>query len=358
MKKNFLVAACATDLNIGTDKQIVLIPEGTFNGIDGRPNDAPFWKLTAENGRKIVQALNNRNIKTVIDYEHGTLKAQKTGQPAPASGWIKSFEYIDGIGICSSDYQWTAKAQNFIEAEEYKYLSPVFTYTAMGDITGLLCIALTNTPNLDELPALIAAASQDFLCPQKEDYLMNEFVKLMLKKLGLAETATEEEVLTAANSFFAKFDAAGFGTELAKDQTFEAALTNTIAAKVAANNQMPNPAEYVPISVVNQLQQQVADLTKSANKSEIDTLYTAACSDGRLLGDDMKKWGRQLADSNPDEFKKFVANAPKVPALNAKQTDTIAANHQQQPQLQDQLKDEVFSMLGVDQTIIEKYGDK
>lgn len=332
MKTKLLVAACASALS-QSDNRLVLIPEGQFSGLDGRPHDAPFWSLTAERGRQIALALNNRAIDLVIDYEHGTLKSQTDGKPAPASGWIKSFEYVDGVGLCSSDFNWTAQAQGFIDAEEYKYLSPVFSYTPQGDITGLLCVALTNTPNLDELPALLAAAAQDlFIQNSNEDDLMPEFLKLMLKKLGLAENATEQEVLTAANSFFAKVDAAGFGTELTKEQTLNAAVDAVIVSKTAANNQQPDPSKFVPIAVVTGLQQQIATLSANSNKTEIDTLYTAACSNGQLLGEHMQAWGRKLADDQPEEFKKFVASAPKIAALNGKQTDgtNVAANSQQQ----------------------------
>lgn len=331
MKTKLLVAACASAIHQSEDR-LVLIPEGIFKGIDGRPHDAPFWSLTAERGRQIALALNNRAIDLVIDYEHGTLKSQSDGKPAPASGWIKSFEYVDGIGLCSSDFKWTGKAQGFIEAEEYKYLSPVFSYTPQGDVTGLLCVALTNTPNLDELPALLAAAAQDLFIQNSEDDTMNEFLKLMLKKLALPETATEQEVLTAANSFFAKVDAAGFGTTLVNDQTLNAAVDAVIASKTAANNQQPDLAKFVPIAVVAGLQQQIATLSANSNKTEIDTLYTAACSNGQLLGADMQAWGRKFADDQPEEFKKFVSSAPKIAALGGKQTDgtNVVANNQQQ----------------------------
>ena len=353
MKTKLLVAACAFALS--QSERLVLIPEGQFSGLDGRPHDAPFWSLTAERGRQIASVLNNRKVDMVIDYEHGTLDSKKTGKPAPASGWIKSFEYVDDVGLCAADYKWTAAAQSFIDKEEYRYLSPVFTYTPTGDVTGLLCVALTNTPNLDELPALLAAAAQDLFIQNSEDDPMNELLKLMLKKLGLAENATEAEALTAANSFFAKVDAAGFGTELAKEQTLNAAVDAVIVSKMAANNQQPDLSKFVPIAVVSGLQAQIATLTTNSNKTEIDTLYTAACSNGQLLGDDMQAWGRKLADEQPEEFKKFVSSAPKIAALNGKQTDGthVAANHQQQP---DALQAEIMGMLGINNSDVEKYG--
>ncbi len=126
MPKSILVASCSFDLN-ATSTQLVLVPEGTFRGVDGRPFDAPHWELTPERGQQIVAALNQRQVDMVIDYEHATLKAQETGEPAPASGWLKAacFSYVKGVGICSTNFKWLDKAKSHIEKEEYKYLSPV-----------------------------------------------------------------------------------------------------------------------------------------------------------------------------------------------------------------------------------------
>jgi phage I-like protein len=54
-----------------------------------------------------------------VDYEHATLKAQESGDPAPASGWLKptGFQYIDGVGLCSTLFEWTDKAKGYIEAK-------------------------------------------------------------------------------------------------------------------------------------------------------------------------------------------------------------------------------------------------
>lgn len=334
MKKKLLVAACASALN-QSDQWLVIIPEGNFKGIDGRPIEADSWFLTPARGQQIAMTLNNRRIDMVIDYEHGTLKAQETGQPAPAAGWLKEFTYIEGVGLCSTKFKWTSKAQEFIDAEEYKYLSPVFTYTPSGEVTGVLCVAITNTPNIDELPALLAAAAQDLFAQNNdEDLSMNEFIKLMLLKLGLSENATEAEVLTAANSFFTSFDSA-FGTTLSQTQTLTEATGVAVAAKTAANNQQPDLSKYVPIQVVTDLQTELAKL-KNAQPDEMQTLITAACSDGRLLGEGMKTWAEKLAKENPQALTEFLGTAPKIPALTGKQTETIAANHQQQQQQQQQ----------------------
>ena len=131
MKKILLVAACSFALEVAQPEYLVLIPEGIFKGIDGRPFDAPHWNLTPERGEQIVAALNQRSIDMVVDYEHATLKAQESGDPAPAAGWLKSggFQYIKGVGVCSAQFEWTDKASGYISSDEYKYLSPVFFMT-------------------------------------------------------------------------------------------------------------------------------------------------------------------------------------------------------------------------------------
>lgn len=333
MKTKLLVAACASALS--QSNRLVLIPEGQFSGLDGRPHDAPFWSLTAERGRQIALALNNRNIDMVIDYEHGTLKSQADGKPAPASGWIKSFEYVDGVGLCSSDFKWTAQAQGFIDAEEYRYISPVFSYTPNGDITSLLCVAITNTPNLDELPALLAAAAQDlFIQNSQQDSTMDELLEQLRWMLNLPLSTTAEEIKAELGKLQTQISDKTGIVVAANGQNLFDAVAAIDQLKMAANNQQPDLSKFVPIAVVSGLQAQIATLTTNSNKTEIDTLYTAACSNGQLLGDDMQAWGRKLADEQPEEFKKFVGSAPKIAALNGKQTDgtNVAANHQQQGQ--------------------------
>lgn len=341
MKKTLLVASCSFDLSDLSD-HFVLIPEGIFRSeIDGRPFDAPHWRLTAHNGRQIVAALNRRKIDLVIDYEHATLLSKTTGSPAPAAGWLKSggFTYVEGVGVCSTDFEWLDKAKAHIEAKEYKYISPVFLYNKSGEILSLMNVALTNTPALDQLPeAKLAAAAQDFLSQHFEERTMNEFLELMLAKLGLPATASEQEVMVAANSAFNKMDAA-FGTALAKsDQTLDAAFDTAIELKVAANSQAsPDPAKFVPIAMYNEAKAQAAQVALSGQAKEVEDLIAAACSDGRLTGEAAVAWAKDFAGRDFAGFKAHIDGIPKIAALTQRQTETmnLAVNTQQQKQSDD-----------------------
>lgn len=351
MKKKLLAALCAFDLNQTADKKLVLIPEGIFRGIDGRPTDAPYWNLTPETGRAIASQLNNRTIDMVMDYEHGILAAQKTGEPAPASGWLKAggFEYVDGIGLCSNNWTWTDKAAGFIGSDEYKYLSPFFLYTSAGDVTALINVALTNVPNLDNLPpALLAAAAQDFLSLKNEDSTMNELLQLFLKKLGLPETATEQEGLAAANSAFAKMDGA-FGTSLAGDQTLDIAIDKAVEVKTAANSQAtPDPSKYVPIAMYNEAKAQAATVASNGQTKEAEDLIAAACADGRLTGNAAISWAKDFATRDFAGFKTHIEAIPKIAALTQKQTQqlNLAANQQHQQPV-DEIEQQIAAQLGL-----------
>ncbi|QQC83003.1 phage protease [Acinetobacter bereziniae] len=357
MKRILLAASCSFDINASSNR-LVLIPEGIFKGIDGRPFDAPHWNLTPERGREIAAVLNQRSIKMVIDYEHATIKAQETGIEAPAAGWLQTFEYVDGVGLCSTQFEWTNKAKGYIESDEYKYLSPVFIYTKTGDVVALLHVALTNTPNLDQLPeAQLAAAAQNFLSQNTqidEDSTMKEFLELMRKKLGLPETATEAELVAAANTAFAKMDGA-FGTTLVADQTLALAIDKAIEVKTAANTQetVPDPTKYVPMAVYNEAVTQAKNASAIAQTKEIDDLITAACADGRLTGEATIAWYKDQAKTNPTFVKTQIENLPKIAALTQTQTSTVdltkSANQQQQQNQPDEIAASIHAQFGLEQ---------
>ena len=72
---------------------------------------------------------------------------------------MKSLEWREGQGVFAL-VDWTKRAQDHIAAEEYLYISPVFTYDKQGRPQDILHAALTNDPALDNMDAVrVAAAS-------------------------------------------------------------------------------------------------------------------------------------------------------------------------------------------------------
>ena len=337
MKTRPLVAACAIALNLNPDpKRLVLVPEGNFRSIDGRPFEATAangWLLTPERGQQIVATLNRQAIDMVIDYEHSTILAKTNGSPAPAAGWCDSgsFEYVAGVGICSTAWKWTERAADQIAAKEYRYLSPVFSYAKTGEVLSVLHAALTNTPALDTLPeALLVAAAQDFFAQNpQESTLMDELLAFLRMMLGLPLSATAEEIMAELAKLQGQIQEKTGVSIAANSQNLFDMLSNVESQIAALSQAMPDPSKFVPIGVVSALHAQIATMTQSAKSNEVEELITAALSDGRLLGEEHVAWARSLGAANSDALKAHLDATPKIAALSSKQSNTIAANSQQ-----------------------------
>lgn len=360
MPKPILVASCSFDLSV-TSNHLVLVPEGTFSGVDGRPFDAPHWVLTPERGQQIVASLNQRQVDMVIDYEHATLKAQETGEPAPASGWLKAahFSYVNGVGICSTKFEWLDKAKGYIESKEYKYLSPIIFYTKTGEVVGLHSVALTNTPNLDNLPEVqLAALAQDYFTQNspQQDSEMEELLEQLRWMLNLPLSATAEEVLAELNKLSAQIKEKTGVAVAANGQHLFDALDAIDQIKVAANSQSAvDMTQYVPMAVYQEAVNKAGTAEAAQKAKEIDDLIVAACSDGRLTGQATIDWIKDQATTNPDFVKSHIESLPKIAALSQRQTEQVqlAANHQQQQKpVVDDITVSIATQLGVDPTTL------
>lgn len=332
MKLKTLIAACSMSLSAQSE-HFVIIPEGEFRGIDGRPFDATAWILTPERGHQIVAVLNQRHIDMVVDYEHSTLKAIETGEPAPAAGWLKpnGFVYVEGVGICSTQFEWTDKAKNFIDSGEYKYISPVLFYNKTGAVIGLHSVALTNKPNLDQLPeAKLAAAAQDFLSTSQDSEMNEELLERLRWMLNLPVSATAEDIIAELNKLASQLNEKTGTTVAANAQNLFDAVAAIDQLKVAANNQV-DPTQFVPMAVYKEALSSASTANANAQAKELDDLIVAACSDGRLTGQASIDWIKDQAKTSPEFVKTHLESLPKIAALTQQQTQKTrtAANHQQ-----------------------------
>jgi phage I-like protein len=147
-------------------KEIRILPPGVFRAWDGRPPGLAGWMIDATIAARIVADLAARD-DLVIDYEHQTVLAKQNGQPAPAAGWINSVVWREGQGLFAVGVKWTAKAMQMLAAGEYRYISPVFTFSKEnGQVERLLSLGLTNNPGLNGLTDLTQLAAN---LPQPDD---------------------------------------------------------------------------------------------------------------------------------------------------------------------------------------------
>lgn len=323
-----MVAALSVQLRAGqAQDEIQLFPAGEFRASDGRPEDVDAWRMDADIARALIERFNARKRRLVIDYEHQTLAKAQNGEPAPASGWLVSLVWREGQGVYAK-VDWTKRARAYIDADEYLYISPVFTYDKQGRPQDLLHAALTNDPALDNLDAVQLAVACAFAsgiahggalpfpAQSPKECTMNELLKALLALLELPDDATEEQALAKLNEYAAKAkqdadQVAALTTEVAQKKDEVAALTALAGT--------PDPAKYVPLAALTTLQSQVATLSQDQRKRDVDQLVTVALSANKLPPA-LKDWATNLGMKDPAQLRAYLDTVPAIAALSRTQT--------------------------------------
>jgi phage I-like protein len=320
-------------MSLASGTEIQLMPAGQFHAFDGRPHNAPSWRLDAALAQNLIAAATARPNPYVIDYEHQTLHAKTNGQPAPAAGWFHKLEWREGSGLYAVDVEWTASAKAMIAGGEYKFISPVIAYDKSGAVTGLLMAAVTNNPaigGMDEV--LLAAASLQFThnaALTLESSTMNELLEQLIWLLNLPVGSTAADVsaqlgklqTTIQNGQDSQAAASCDLIALVTDQrTTIASLTASIATASAT----PDPAKYVDIATVTTLRDQVTALTNEINTGRVNDAIGTALKDGRLLPS-MEGWAREFGGKDVAALTSYLSNAPKLAALTGMQTAGVVA---------------------------------
>ncbi len=321
------VAACSFTLgDISTQQPntngrylLQFTPGQDFTPSDGRPMDVPAWRINTAIATQVINRFNAAQ-PLVIDYEHQTLHKETNGQPAPAAGWIHGLRWVEGSGLFA-EVELTARALQEISAGEYRYFSPVFLYSPeTGEVLKATMGALTNNPaihGMQALNAMQAAASAQFSTPQtipSEDF-MNPTLKALLATLGLPETTTEQAALTAVQSHKDTAEAARTALALKAED----GATAVTAACSALTSKAPDPAKFVPIDALTQVQTQLAALTAQQHADQVDKLIQPALADGRLMAA-MEPWARDLGKTNMAALTSYLEKAQPIAALTSTQT--------------------------------------
>lgn len=313
------VAACAFEVRTdGNETQ--LLPAGEFRARDGRPTDADAWRLTAEITAGVIARANARQNAIVIDYEHQTLRTEVNGKPAPAAGWFTSMAFREGEGLFATDTTWTERAQEMIRSGEYRYISAVFSYRPdSGEVLEILHAGLTNFPALDGLAEVSAQAAARFspYCDESEEDAVPE---ALLKLLGLTKDASEEDVSKAVEALKAQADQVPKLREaLGVDENAD--LDQAVADLKGRQGESgePDPSKYVPVTVVEELRGEIAELRGHQVDSEVDTLVKTALNDGRLLPP-QEEWARKLGKKDVAALRGYLETAQPIAALKGQQS--------------------------------------
>ena len=282
----FFTALLAASLPLSTNGgQAQLLPAGEFAARDGRPGPGKTWKVSDAQGQALAAALSAVAAQTpvVIDYEHQTLHAAANGQPAPAAGWIGAATWQPGKGLYA-DVRWTAKAKAAIDAEEYRFISPVIHYDDSGAITEVALAALTNHPGLLGMDAAVAQLNAQLATTTATpEPTMSALLASLLTAIGLPATTTEADALAAVSALSATAKAAG------AKPAVPAALTAALGLSAGADEQAALAAVTTlkggtadTVALVASLQGQVSTLTAQLTESAVVADVDAAIKAGKL----------------------------------------------------------------------------
>lgn len=292
-------AVAMLTFKVGSSARVQLFPDGTFSAEDGRPYDSKNWQMSQAVADRLIKLASEKSNDYVIDYEHQTINAEWNGSPAPASGWFSAVEYVAGEGFFATDVRWTEKAKAHIDADEYRYISPVFRYDAKsGEVLEILHVALTNNPALDGMDKV--AAKFNINNNQEKDDAMSLKKVVAALSVQIADDATQEQTETAV-------------------------IEAITALKTQSASSEPDPAKFVPIASLKALQNELTALKKAnadaqadALKVEVDGVVMAALKDGKLSAG-QADWATSYGLNDVAALKKFVKDAPVIEALKNQQ---------------------------------------
>lgn len=298
--------------------RIQLFPAGHFTARDGRPGclkgvSATSFRLGPADMVAVIARWKARATPLVVDYEHQTHNSAYNGQPAPAAGWITCLE-ATGAGLYAA-VEWTAKAREHIRAGEYRYISPTFSFDRKtGAVLELHSAALTNNPALDGMDAARAKTATH------EDAIMDKLLAALRVCLGLPDLNDPEQAAEALAKHLPQANLVALLKE--RDDALATAQAELAQARAAA----PDPALYVAMGTFQAVQREAAALRASVAALEAEKAAAgmageieAALRDGRLAAA-AEPWARDMARTNPEALRAFLAATPPVAALNGTQS--------------------------------------
>ncbi|MER2545935.1 MAG: phage protease [Candidatus Accumulibacter phosphatis] len=305
-----VIATLAVALEVdpaGSAPSVVrLIPAGAFRSVDGRPVDAPAWRLDAALAAPIVAAAAQRQSDYVIDYEHQTLLARENGKPAPAAGWYHDLEWRED-GLYATDVCWTPAAARMIQAQEYRYVSPVFGYDReTGDVRHLACAALVSNPGLDGLTDLSGSLERlaAKLFTPLENSMNDELLEPLRWLLNLPLGATVDEITIKLEKLTAQI----------KADVPEAATSAHFDLSAHLRwSQQPDPSQYVAIAALHAVQQELSTVRQEQAEVRLQAMIEAGLAQHKLVPS-LLAWARELGSRDCAALATYLeAAVPVVP---------------------------------------------
>ncbi|MDO5631128.1 MAG: phage protease [Paracoccus sp. (in: a-proteobacteria)] len=242
-------------------------------------NDGRVFRLT--DPAALVARIMAGPLPILVDYDHRSHFDPTNGGDSVAAGWSDLVEVrADGIW---ARVEWTAAAAARIVAREWRFISPEFRVDQLtGEIVALSAISLVNRPAFS-----MAALARSQTTNGDSD------MKAIAKALGLSDDADEAAILTAIE---------------------------TGRIELAAAQAAPAPDRYMPradydtaLARATSAEAEVASIRKAARDAEIETVLTAAVSEGKIAPASKPHYVALAAtDAGFEQVKQLCAALPKV----------------------------------------------
>jgi phage I-like protein len=257
----------------------------------------------------VMAAYARKGVDVMIDYDHAVLHAPEV--KAIAAGWC-SFEVREGE-LWATKVTWTPTALDHFAKAEYRYFSPLFDYEPRtGRIQHVINSALTNTPALHGLDALVAASAhtqqEEEMDPKLEEAL-NQIAEL---KRQAAARDKELETLRGQTAIAALSSTLGLPSTTGQDEVRSriVSLTGFHKSIMALSGKDSEAAAIGALTAAVEQAKEVGQLREKAEVAEAAALaadfgayldgLSKAGADGRFLPPAKRKKAESLALSLGD----------------------------------------------------------
>lgn len=340
------------EMEVGGAPEIIsVLPLGHVKSAKGE------FDVDGESFAAMKAQIAQRGVDLVVDYEHQTL----TGEQAPAAGWVKELFLDDGQ--IKARVEWTDRAKAYLENREYRYLSPVITVRkADSKAMGLHSIALTNTPAIEHMEAIVNSLNFE----EGGHNTMNEFMKKLAALLGLGEDATEEQVAEALKACVEenkslKESAAEAGKQQQPPEDDKVVANKEVCellglkagaatADVAAAIMALKSGNIGGVNLVEQVESLKAKLADRDAEEAVEMALKA----GKITPA-QRDWAKGYALKSLDDFRDFAEKAPQVvPMGSVGGSEPLALKADEV----DEATLLVCKQLGISAEDVKKYGMK
>lgn len=313
MEKIVLCSGGMVDV-AGVPEEIKILPLGHVHSQKGD------FEVDDESIGLIREQFKSRKVDLVIDYEHQTLKDVQ----APAGGWIE--DIYKGEDAVIAKVKWTDRAKEYLKNREYRYLSPVVMVRKKDrKAAAIHSVALTNTPAIDGMFALVNSIDISNLEEKEEDVQMD--IKELAALLGLSEDASEDEikkVLAEAKKAHAEAAAAEKADKGSGEKKDDKKEENGTEGEAPAANPLvlsllglskgaktEDVATAIMTLKAGTGNDEILALKEELKERNAEDMVQMALKEGKITAA-QKDWAKTYALSDKEGFKAFVDKAPVV----------------------------------------------